>query len=140
MAHDHSWVLHPGQSRLPGHMVVVSTSFSADRRVHCGSAAILPNFGAFFLIFRHQSTVWPFSRGMRSVLARERPPACLMDSGGVSRAWPTVHGHSQVRHPGHSGLPGANLRPRRLFGWQTVHLQLIAIVICQNYYIIKYGL
>ena len=64
---------------------------------------------------------------MVTVLARERPPTCLMDSGGVSGAWPTVHGHSQVRHPGCSRLPGANCRAWRHFGHQHVHLRFFAI-------------
>ena len=63
-----------------------------------------------------------------------------MDSGGIFRAWPTAHDHSQVWHLGLSGLLGAKLCLRRLFGGQTVHLLCLVIVFDQNYYIIKYGL
>jgi len=95
-------------------MVVVGTIISADRRVYCGSAAIFVRFIAFCPVFRLQFTVWPFFRSMRSVLARERLPTCLMLRGSVSVAWPMVHGHSQVRRPGRGGLPGANRRPLRI--------------------------
>ena len=95
-------------------MVAVGTIFSADHRVYRGSAANLVRFGAFCQVFHLQFTVWPFFRIMRSVLARERLPTCLMLRGSVSVAWPTVHGHSQVRRPGRSGLPGANRRPLRI--------------------------
>ena len=105
----HSWVLHPGQNWLPGHMFAGSTGVLAGRHAHRGSNAILPKFGAFFLIFRRKPTASAFSRSMRSVLARERQLTCLMDSGGISRAWPTVHGHSWVVHPGRSCLPGHNM-------------------------------
>ena len=45
-------------------------------------------------------------RIMHDVLARERLPTCPMLRGGVSAAWPTVHGRPQVLHPGRSSLPG----------------------------------
>ena len=111
--HGHSHVRHPGRSRLPGHMVTVGTIFSADCCVYRGSVAIFVRFGAFCQVFRLQFTMWPFFRIMRSVLARERLPTCLMLRGSVSVAWPMVHGHSQVRRPGRGGLPGANRRPLR---------------------------
>ncbi len=39
-------------------------------------------------------------------LARDGVAGCKMSAGGVGGAWPTVLGHSQVRHPGRSRLPG----------------------------------
>ena len=113
-AHGHSWVRYSGRSHLPGHMVAVGTIFSADCCVYRGSVAIFVRFGAFCQVFRLQFTMWPFFRIMRSVLARERLPTCLMLRGSVSVAWPMVHGHSQVQRPGRGGLPGANRRPLRI--------------------------
>ena len=43
---------------------------------------------------------------MRPVLAEDRLPASLMCVGGAGRAWPSVLGPSQVRHPGRECRPG----------------------------------
>ena len=42
-------------------------------------------------------------------LARESPATCRTHADSVHVAWPTVHGHSWVVHPGRSCLPGHNM-------------------------------
>ena len=108
MAHGHSQVRHPGQSRLPGPMVVAGTIFQ-----QIAMCIVAPP--PFLSIFRLQVTVWPFSAECTPVRTRERPSTCLLYSGGVPGAWRTVHGHSHVRHPACCGLPGQTPCPRRLF-------------------------
>ena len=55
---------------------------------------------------RKSSMSGRFRTPMVSVLTRERPSTSRMLLGGSPEAWPMAHGHSQVRHPGQSRLPG----------------------------------
>ena len=112
--HCHSWVLHPGRSHLPGHMIVVRIIF---RQIAACIMALPPgfyHFDAFCQISRVQIAVRPFSRNMRPVLTQEHSPTCLIHSGGVPGAWRIVHGHSQVWQPGCSVLLGTNQQLLRI--------------------------
>ena len=55
---------------------------------------------------RKSSMSGRFRTPMVSVLTGERPSTSRMLLGGSPEAWPMAHGHSQVRHPGQSRLPG----------------------------------
>ena len=53
---------------------------------------------------------------MVAVLARGRPPAGPLRSGGVPGAWRVARGPSQVLHPGHGHRPGRNRRLQHRVG------------------------
>ncbi len=48
---------------------------------------------------------------MLLLLARTQEPlsSCTMSAGGAGRAWPIVHGRSQVQHPSRSRRPGREI-------------------------------
>ena len=58
------------------------------------------------LILQKRSLIDHFGMSMVALLTGEHLTTSRMVLDSAPGAWPTLHGHSQVRHPGRSRLPG----------------------------------